>query len=60
MFSIELVLAGAADQAVRDDWASLVRAGLPTQARHTGASNRPHLTLALTAVSYTHLTLPTI
>ena len=49
MFSIELVLAGAADQAVRDDWAALVRAGLPSQARHTGASNRPHLTLALTA-----------
>jgi len=49
MYSIELVLAGAADRAVRDDWAALQQAGLPSQARHTGASNRPHLTLALTA-----------
>jgi len=51
MFSVELVLDGPADAAVREDWASLMRAGLPSQGRHTGASNRPHLTLALTATA---------
>lgn len=49
MYSVELVLDGPADQAVRADWAALLTAGLPSQGRHTGAANRPHLTLALTA-----------
>lgn len=51
MYSVELVLDGVADTAVRDEWASLMRAGLPSQGRHTGASNRPHLTLALSATA---------
>lgn len=51
MFSVELVLDGPADAAVRADWAALLRAGLPSQGRHTGPSNRPHLTLALTAAA---------
>lgn len=48
MHSVEVVLDDAADAIVRSQWAALVAAGLPSQARHTGASNRPHLTLALT------------
>lgn len=51
MFSVELVVDGAADAAVRADWAALVEAGLPSQARHTGSSNRPHVTLALAATA---------
>jgi 2'-5' RNA ligase len=47
--SVELVLADDAERAVRANWSSLTRSGLPSQGRHTGASNRPHLTLALTA-----------
>lgn len=45
MPSIELLLDGAAEQALKDEWAVLLEAGLPSQARHTGASNRPHVTL---------------
>ncbi len=45
---MELVLDDAADRAVRASWSSLLRARLPSQGRHTGASNRPHVTLALT------------
>lgn len=48
---MELVVDGAADAAVRSDWAALVEAGLPSQARHTGSSNRPHVTLALAATA---------
>lgn len=51
MFSVELVVDGAADAAVRADWVALVEAGLPSQARHTGESNRPHVTLALSATA---------
>lgn len=51
MFSVELVPDGAADTAVRADWAALAEAGLPSQARHTGVSNRPHVTLALAATA---------
>jgi hypothetical protein len=51
MYSVELVLDGAADRAVHADWAALQAAGLPSQGRHTGASNRPHLTLALSAAA---------
>jgi len=47
--SVELTLDGPADTAVRADWDRLLRARLPSQGRHSGASNRPHITLALTA-----------
>lgn len=43
--SLEFVLDAHADAAVRREWALLQGAGLPSQARHTGASNRPHVTL---------------
>ena len=45
MHSIELLLDPATDEAVRGEWALLAEAGLPSQARHTGASNAPHVTL---------------
>lgn len=44
--SVELVLDDGSDAAVRAQWHRLADAGLPSQARHTGASNRPHVTLA--------------
>lgn len=47
MHSLELLLDGATDAAVRAQWRRLLDADLPSQARHTGASNRPHITLAL-------------
>jgi 2'-5' RNA ligase len=47
VFSIELLLDGAGDAAVRADWALLIAAGLPSSGRHTGASNRPHVTTAV-------------
>lgn len=43
--SLELVLDDAADAAVRAEWDALARAELPSQAQHTGASNRPHVTM---------------
>jgi 2'-5' RNA ligase len=43
--SLELVLDEAADAEIRREWALLDEAGLPSQAQHTGASNRPHITL---------------
>lgn len=48
---MELVPDGAADEAVRADWAALAEAGLPSQAGHTGQSNRPHVTLTLAATA---------
>lgn len=45
--SVELLLDPAAERSVRDDWLQLVDAGLPSQARHTGPTNRPHITLAV-------------
>lgn len=45
--SVELLLDPAAERSVRDDWLQLVEAGLPSQARHTGPTNRPHITLAV-------------
>lgn len=47
--SVELTLDESADEAVRDAWDRLTRARLPSQGRHTGPSNRPHVTLALAA-----------
>ena len=49
MQSVELLLDDAADAAVRAQWRALADAGLPSQARHKGASNRPHVTLAALA-----------
>ena len=43
--SVEFVLDASSDAAVRREWVLLEAAGLPSQARHTGMSNRPHLTL---------------
>lgn len=51
MYSVELALDGEADRAVRADWAALLGAGLPSQGRHRGVSNRPHVTLALAAAA---------
>ncbi len=45
MHHLDLVLDDAADRAVRGQWARLVEAGLPSQARHRSPSNRPHVTL---------------
>lgn len=49
MHTLEIVLDDGADRAIRDQWTALADAGLPSQARHGAASNRPHITLALTA-----------
>ncbi|NQX12610.1 2'-5' RNA ligase family protein [Microbacteriaceae bacterium VKM Ac-2855] len=46
MRSIEVTFDDATEQRIRDDWSALAAAGLPSLAAHTGASNRPHLTLA--------------
>lgn len=48
MHSIELIVDDETDRQVRTQWVALDEAGLPSQARHAGASNRPHITLALT------------
>ena len=45
--SVELLLDDALDGTVRGQWAALLDAGLPSQGRHAGPSNRPHVTLAL-------------
>jgi 2'-5' RNA ligase len=45
--SLELLVDGETDLAVRAQWEALAAAGLPSQARHTGASNAPHVTLAV-------------
>lgn len=43
--SIELLLDTAAEERVRAEWDALAAAGLPSMARHTAPSNRPHVTL---------------
>ena len=44
--SVELTLDGAADRAVRAQWAQLAEAGLPTEQRTVPSpSHRPHVTL---------------
>jgi len=48
--SLELTFDEAADAVVRGEWDALRRAGLPSQADHTGASNRPHVTLLVRSV----------
>lgn len=46
MRTVELVCSPALDTAVRKAWHRLAAAGLPSLARNTHPSNRPHLTLA--------------
>ena len=46
--SIELLLDEDAETALRASWTALADAGLPSLATHTGASNRPHVTVAVT------------
>ena len=43
--SVELLLDTASETLVLQLWRRLLDAGMPSQARHRGASNRPHLTL---------------
>lgn len=43
--SVELLLEPAAERDVVDTWRALLDAALPSQARHTAPSNRPHVTL---------------
>lgn len=43
--SLEFVFDAVGDAAIRREWEILERAGLPNQSRHTGATNRPHVTL---------------
>lgn len=45
--SVEALLDPGTDARVRSLWDALVAAGLPSQARHTGESNAPHVTLAV-------------
>lgn len=45
MDSVELLLDEPGDELLRSDWDALKGAGLPSQAGHTAASNRPHITL---------------
>jgi 2'-5' RNA ligase len=43
--SVELLLDGDTERAVRAEWDALAAAGLSSLAAHTAPSNRPHLTL---------------
>ncbi len=43
--AVELTLDRTSDDRVRAEWAALQEAGLPSLADHTGATNRPHVTL---------------
>lgn len=45
--SVEMLLSADLDAAVRSEWALLAAAGVPSQADHTGASNAPHVTVAV-------------
>ncbi|MBW8172124.1 2'-5' RNA ligase family protein [Ornithinimicrobium sp. Arc0846-15] len=44
-YALELSFDEASDQAVRDQWAALQNAGLPSQADHKGMTNAPHVTV---------------
>src|SRR3954471_17476137 len=46
--SIELLFDDEAETALRSAWSSLADAGLPSLASHTGETNRPHVTVAVT------------
>jgi 2'-5' RNA ligase len=43
--ALDLTFDRPTDERVRAEWDALWDAGLPSLARHTGASNRPHVTL---------------
>jgi hypothetical protein len=43
--SVELLFDQGTEAAIRREWTALADAGLPSQARHTSPSNRPHVTL---------------
>ncbi len=43
--SVELILDDESDAGIRAVWDRLLDAGLPSQARRSGANNRPHVTL---------------
>ena len=43
--ALDLTFDQPTDERVRAEWDALRDAGLPSLARHTGATNRPHLTL---------------
>ena len=45
--TVELLLDEQTDAAVRRAWDVLAAAGLPSHARHAGATNRPHVTMAV-------------
>ncbi|MGU3499139.1 2'-5' RNA ligase family protein [Mycobacterium sp. C31M] len=45
--SVELLVDDATDAAVREIWADLHNAELPSRATHTAPSNRPHVTVAV-------------
>lgn len=45
--SVELLLDDDAVALIVREWRLLADAGLPSQARHSGASNRPHVTVAV-------------
>ncbi len=47
--SVELLLDDPSDQLVRAEWGALIEAQLPSQGRHTGESNRPHVTVGVAA-----------
>src|SRR4051812_41528355 len=47
--SVELLLDDDLDAAVRAEWDALLAAQLPSQGRHTGETNRPHITLTIAA-----------
>ena len=45
--SVELLLDGDAEARLRAEWAALAAAGVPSLADHGGATNRPHVTVAV-------------
>jgi hypothetical protein len=45
--TVELLLDPASEAWVHDQWTALRTAGLPSLADHTGASNRPHVTVCV-------------
>ena len=50
LHAVEGLLDATSDTEVRREWAALAAAGLPSQSQHQGATNAPHITLALAGV----------